>query len=107
MSALTITDKALKALDGLGMPEGAFLRISVVPGGCSGRTYAAAVDTALDEADVILYESGNLQIVSDPESADYLGGIEIDYSDDLIRSGFRFKNPNVCGSCGCGASFGG
>jgi len=107
MSALTITDKALDALDGIDMPEGAFLRINVVPGGCSGRTYSAAVDTELDEADVILYEAGKLRVVTDPDSAEFLDGLQIDYSDDLIRSGFRFSNPNACGSCGCGSSFGG
>lgn len=35
----------------------------------------------------------------------FLEGFEIDYSDDLVKSGFRFKNPNASGSCGCGSSF--
>ena len=42
---------------------------------------------------------------TDPDSAEFLDGLEIDYSDDLIRSGFRFKNPRAGGSCGCGSSF--
>ena len=48
---------------------------------------------------------GSLRVVSDPDSAEYLEGLVIDYSDDLIRSGFRFTNPNASGCCGCGSSF--
>ncbi len=103
---LSITEKALHALHDLNLPQDGFLRINVVPGGCSGMTYAAALDTELAESDLVLYEADNLRIVTDPESATFLDGLQIDYSDDLIRSGFRFTNPNVCGSCGCGASFG-
>lgn len=103
--ALTITEKALAAIEKLELPDGGFLRISVIPGGCSGRTYTAAMDDELAADDLVLHESGPLRIVTDPESAEFLDGLEIDYSDDLIRSGFRFRNPNASGSCGCGASF--
>ena len=103
--ALTITPKALAAIEELNLPDGGFLRISVVAGGCSGQTYSASVDDELFITDLVLYESGQLRIVTDPESAEYLDGIEIDYSDDLIRSGFRFRNPNSSGACGCGSSF--
>jgi iron-sulfur cluster assembly protein len=105
MPALSITAQALEAIEKLELPDGGFLRISVVPGGCSGHTYSAAVDDEMFVADRVLYESGRLRIVTDPDSAEYLDGLEIDYSDDLIRSGFRFSNPNASGSCGCGASF--
>lgn len=103
--AVVLTEKALEALRQLALPAGAFLRIGVVPGGCSGHTYSAAVDTEADPADLPLYESGGLRIVTDPQSAAYLDGLQIDYSDDLIESGFRFRNSKAGGSCGCGASF--
>lgn len=103
--AVVVTDKALAALRDLALPAGAFVRIGVVGGGCSGHTYSAAVDEHADPADLTLCESGNLRIVTDPLSAVYLDGLRIDYSDDLIRSGFRFSNPKAGGSCGCGASF--
>ena len=103
--AVALTDRALAALRALALPAGAFVRIGVVPGGCSGHTYSAAVDDQADPADLTLCESGNLRIVTDPLSAVYLDGLRIDYSDDLIRSGFRFSNPKAGGSCGCGASF--
>lgn len=107
MNAINITERAREELQALEMPEGGFLRIRVVPGGCSGRTYAAGIDTQRSDNDVSLYESGALHVVTDTESADFLDGLEIDYSDDLVRSGFRFTNPKACGSCGCGSSFGG
>ena len=103
--AVALTDRALAALRALALPAGAFVRIGVVPGGCSGHTYSAAVDDQADSSDLTLHESGTLRIVADPQSAAYLDGLRIDYSDDLIRSGFRFSNSKAGGSCGCGASF--
>ena len=103
--AVVLTEKALAALRQLALPAGAFLRIGVVAGGCSGHTYSATVDAQTDPADLLLHESGGLRIVTDPQSAAYLDGLQIDYSDDLIESGFRFRNSKAGGSCGCGASF--
>ena len=103
--AIVLTEKARAALRDLALPADAFVRIGVVAGGCSGQTYSAAVDDHADPADLTLYESGNLRIATDPQSAACLDGLQIDYSDDLIRSGFRFSNPKAGGSCGCGASF--
>lgn len=102
---VVVTEKALAALRNLALPAGSFMRIGVVPGGCSGHTYSAAVDDQADSADLTLHESGTLRIVADAQSAAYLDGLRIDYSDDLIRSGFRFSNSKAGGSCGCGASF--
>ncbi len=103
--SVVLTDRALAALRELTLPAGAFVRIGVVPGGCSGHTYSAVVDDRADPADLTLVESGHLRIATDPQSAVYLDGLRIDYSDDLIRSGFRFSNAKAGGSCGCGASF--
>ena len=105
LPTVVLTDKALAALRRLERPAGAFVRIGVVAGGCSGQTYSAAVDTQADPADLLLHGSEGLRIVTDPQSAIYLDGLQIDYSDDLVRSGFRFSNPKAGGSCGCGASF--
>jgi len=107
MTQLTITPKAESELAKLEFGENGFLRINVVPGGCSGMTYTAAVDTDFSDEDVAVFESDSLRIVTDEGSAIFLEGLKIDFSDDLIRSGFRFTNPNASGSCGCGASFAG
>ena len=74
------------------LPETAGLRVRVVPGGCSGNSYSAAVDDALGENDKLVYQEDDLRVVADRQSAPYLDGLEIDYSDDLVRSGFRLKH---------------
>jgi iron-sulfur cluster assembly accessory protein len=107
MTQIAITPRAQDELSKLELGEGGFLRINVVPGGCSGMTYSAAVDTDFTDDDVCVFENGALRIVTDAGSAIFLEGLHVDFSDDLIRSGFRFTNPNASGSCGCGASFAG
>lgn len=107
MTQIDITERAQSELAKLDLGKGGFLRINVIPGGCSGMTYSAAVDTDFGDEDVCVFENGGLRIVTDEGSAIFLEGLHIDYSDDLIRSGFRFTNPNASGSCGCGASFAG
>lgn len=102
---IEITDVAKAELMKLSVGTGQFLRIDVVPGGCSGMTYAAALDTELKESDEVLFEDGEIQIVSDSGSALFLDGLKIDYSSDLIKAGFRFLSPSGLKSCGCGASF--
>ena len=102
---MTLTDNALQALEQMNLPTGTFLRIGIIPGGCSGHTYSATLDDEMFITDLVLYEKEGIRVVTDPDSVEYLAGLEIDYSDDLIRSGFRFSNPNATGCCGCGASF--
>ncbi|MFU8780602.1 MAG: HesB/IscA family protein [Kiritimatiellia bacterium] len=104
--AIAVTEKAIKELRGMELAEHAFMRIGVIPGGCSGMTYSASIDTDLNASDVVLFDQDGIRVVTTGESVALLDGLTIDYSDDLIRSGFRFKNPNACGSCGCGSSFG-
>lgn len=104
--SIAVTEKALQELRDMDLAENAFMRIGVVGGGCSGMTYSASIDTELNESDVVLYDENGIRVVTSSDSVALLNGLTIDYSDDLIRSGFRFQNPNACGSCGCGASFG-
>ncbi len=103
---IEVTEKAINELQSMALAENAFMRIGVMPGGCSGMTYSASIDTELDEHDVVLFDQNGIRVVTTSDSVGLLDGLTIDYSDDLIRSGFRFKNPNACGSCGCGSSFG-
>lgn len=102
---IQVTDKALAELRGLGAGEEQFLRVSVVPGGCSGMTYTAAIDNTLKEGDEVIVEQDGLRIIADSGSLLFLDGLRIDFSDDLVQAGFRFTNPNASKSCGCGSSF--
>ena len=103
---VSVTEKALKELRRLGVGSSQFLRIKVVPGGCSGMTYSAAIDTTMGEGDESVYDQDELRVVADCSSILFLDGLEVDFSDDLIQAGFRFRSPNASKSCGCGSSFG-
>ena len=104
---VSITDlaaeKAKALLEARDLPEGA-LRVFVAGGGCSGYQYGMALARSTEEDDLILEHSG-IRIVVDPESAQYLEGAEIDYVDDIMKSGFSIYNPNAVKSCACGSSF--
>ena len=104
---VTITDAAIEKakalLEARDLPEGA-LRVFVAGGGCSGYQYGMALARTTEEDDLVL-ERGGVRIVVDPESAQYLDGAEIDYVDEVMKSGFSIYNPNATKSCACGSSF--
>ncbi len=102
---LSVTDKAKDQLQTLEVNQSNFLRLWVGSGGCSGMSYQAVIDDAATPLDVILYQDDEIKIVTDGQSRHYLEGITIDYEDDLVKSGFRFLNPNAVKTCGCGGSF--
>ncbi len=83
---------------------GAFLRVSVKGGGCSGLSYDVNFDTEQKEYDRI-FDANGVKIVCDSKSLVYLDGMTVDFSKELVGGGFRFVNPNASGSCGCGTSF--
>ena len=88
-----------------GLPETAGLRLSVVPGGCSGFQYRLGVEAGARPGDRVLVGAPGVRLFIDTFSAQYLGGVEIDYVTGMMGSGFTFKNPNATGGCGCGSSF--
>jgi iron-sulfur cluster assembly accessory protein len=85
-------------------PKPAGLRISVVGGGCSGFSYSMAFENSPGFLDKT-YNFGELNVFIDQASLLYLDGAEVDYVESLEGSGFKFNNPNVKSTCGCGSSF--
>jgi iron-sulfur cluster assembly accessory protein len=84
--------------------ESAGLRVSVLPGGCSGFKYSLNIEErALD--DDMVAEVNGVRVFVDGFSAQYLTGVTIDYVSSMQGSGFTFTNPNATGGCGCGSSF--
>ena len=81
------------------------LRISVVPGGCSGYQYGMELDDNAQSDDIVIKEKG-IQIFVDKISMHKLNGSHIDYMDSLQGAGFKISNPHAKSSCGCGNSFG-
>ena len=79
------------------------LRVGVRGGGCSGFQYALAFDTQRDGDEV--FEDHGLRILVDGPSLPYVRGAIVDYVEGLQGAGFKFQNPNVKTTCGCGSSF--
>jgi len=106
--AITLTDRAAAKMKKIfqehKMPEGGALRVGIKGGGCSGFNYTLDIAEKPSPDDEV-FESHGVRIVCDPKSYLYLTGTEVDYSDDLLKGGFVFNNPNAKGTCGCGASF--
>ena len=106
-TAVSLTDNAIvKVREILEMqdPKPAGLRISVVGGGCSGFSYSMAFENAPGLMDKV-YKFDDLRVFVDQASLLYLDGARVDYVDSLEGSGFKFENPNVKSTCGCGSSF--
>ncbi|HEY2932613.1 MAG TPA: iron-sulfur cluster insertion protein ErpA [Acidobacteriota bacterium] len=80
------------------------LRVQIVGGGCSGFQYSMAFE-AKSNGDDNVVEVDGLKVFVDAQSLAYLDGTEIDYVESIQGSGFKFNNPNVKSSCGCGESF--
>ncbi len=95
--------KAKSLLEEKGAESGA-LRVFVAGGGCSGYQYGMALAQEAEEGDLVIEHAG-VRLLVDPESAPLLKGAEIDYVEDVMKSGFTIFNPNAVKSCACGSSF--
>ncbi len=104
--AITMTAPAaerVKAfLDNRG--KGVGLRLGVKTSGCSGMAYVLEFVDDTDEEDQV-FECDGVKVIVDPKSMVYLDGTELDYGKEGLNEGFKFNNPNVKNSCGCGESF--
>lgn len=84
--------------------SGNALRLGVQPSGCSGVSYKMEFDQELRYGDQV-YEFSGIRVAVDSQSFDYISGLTLDYTEDLMGGGFRFHNPNAVRTCGCGSSF--
>ncbi len=104
--AITVTETAAKhllnSLDKRG--KGLGLRLGVRTSGCSGMAYVLEYADQIEEQDQV-FESHGVKVVVDPKSLGYLDGTELDYTREGLNEGFKFNNPNVKNTCGCGESF--
>ncbi len=85
-------------------PVPAGLRVGVVGGGCSGFSYSMQFENAAGMMDKTFNFDG-LKVFVDATSVMYLNGCRVDYLETLEGAGFKFDNPNVKSTCGCGSSF--
>jgi iron-sulfur cluster assembly protein len=102
--AITLTDTAVqKILSLVAEDANKGLRVKVVGGGCSGLQYRMDLDEPRTGDKI--FERDGAKLLVDRKSFLYLNGTELDYTEELMTSGFNLRNPNVKRSCGCGASF--
>ena len=101
---LIFTDNAVAKVADLIAEEGnpdLKLRVFVQGGGCSGFQYGFTFDEAVNEDDTLVTK-GNVTLLIDSMSFQYLVGAEIDYKEDINGSQFVIKNPNATTTCCCG-----
>ena len=85
-------------------PAPAGLRLGVVGGGCSGFSYSMSFENSAGAMDKS-FDFDGLKVFVDATSLMYLTGCVVDYVETLEGAGFKFENPNVKSTCGCGSSF--
>ena len=106
MNSIDLTDRAANHvrtyLEKYG--SGIGLRVGVKPSGCSGYQYVIEAAESIGEHD-LAFETKGVKIVVDEQSLRYLSGTELDYVREGLNEGFKFHNPNVQQTCGCGESF--
>ena len=104
--AITLTEAAAERVKTFlaNRGKGAGLRLGVKTSGCSGMAYVLEFADEVEEGDVV-YEDHGVKVIVSPKSLVYLDGTELDYTREGLNEGFKFNNPNVKDSCGCGESF--
>ena len=104
--AITLTENAARhvAANIAKRGKGIGLRLGVRTSGCSGLAYKLEYADEVRPEDA-QFESHGVRILVDPKSLTYLEGTELDFAREGLNEGFKFNNPNVQDSCGCGESF--
>jgi len=107
---ISVTEKAALKIKEISDSEGIGhynVRVRVVGGGCAGFTYDMYYEEKISEMDEVIEVTdyyGTIKVVVDPLSLQYLEDTTVDWQDGAFGAGFKFINPKVTGSCGCGSS---
>ena len=104
--SVTVTESAAnqikKQLEKRG--NGLGLKLAVKKSGCSGYAYVLDYADTLNENDQV-FENFGVSVIVSQLDLEFVDGIELDYRREGINEAFKFNNPNVKGTCGCGESF--
>ena len=106
---VTITPKASdevrRIMGDQGVNDKLYLRLRVVGGGCSGFQHKLDLDPTINEKLDDVFDIEGVPVVIDKRSMLYLGGVMVDFHDDLNKRGFSITNATAKSTCGCGSSF--
>ena len=103
---IKLTDSAVKRVREMVEKRGSGvgLRIGVTTSGCSGYSYALDYAETVADDDIVIEQDG-VNVVVDQASMPILDEMELDFVKQGLNQSFKFNNPNVVSSCGCGESF--
>jgi iron-sulfur cluster assembly protein len=103
---ITLTDSAVSRVrEMVSKKDNAIgLRIGVTESGCSGYSYALDFADVVADTDIVI-EQDDVKVVVDNKSLPLLENMQLDFVKQGLNQSFKFNNPNVVSSCGCGESF--
>lgn len=104
--AITLTERAARQIQHqLGKRgRGVALRLGIRKSGCSGFAYSFDYADDVLEDDQ-LFESNDAKVIVKRDQLSFIDGSEIDFVQEGLNSSFKFSNPNIDNTCGCGESF--
>ncbi|MBE7528015.1 MAG: iron-sulfur cluster assembly accessory protein [Burkholderiales bacterium] len=103
--AITLTERAASQVrQQLDKRGGVALRLGVKKSGCSGFAYSFDYADKI-QADDQLFESNDARVVVQRDQLVFIDGSEVDFVQEGLNSSFKFRNPNIDNTCGCGESF--
>jgi iron-sulfur cluster assembly protein len=79
------------------------VRVGIKDAGCAGQSYTLAYVSEPVKGDDHIEDKG-VHVFVEPKATLFLLGTVMDFEEDILKSGFTFKNPNQTGECGCGES---
>jgi iron-sulfur cluster assembly protein len=84
--------------------KGLGLRVGIKKVGCSGWAYQYDYADEIKPEDQV-FEAFNSKLVVDSQSLALMDGAKLDFVKEGLKQTFKFENPNVEATCGCGESF--
>jgi iron-sulfur cluster assembly protein len=104
--SITVTENAARQIEKQLQKRGngIGLRLGVKASGCSGYAYVLDYADDIDNDDIV-FDQYNVKVLVKPDALEKLNGIELDFAKQGFNESFKFNNPNVKGTCGCGESF--
>ena len=104
--AISVTENAAKQIRNqlAKRGTGVGLRVGVKKVGCSGLAYTFDFADEIQPGDR-LFEAHDAKVVVDADALAILDGSRLDFVKEGFKQVFKFDNPNVDSTCGCGESF--
>lgn len=106
LKIMSLTDAAVERINEIMADADApvmGVRVGVKNAGCAGMAYTLDYVAAPVPGDDHIEDKG-VHVFIEPKATLFLLGTVMDFEEDILKSGFTFKNPNQTGECGCGES---